>query len=200
MQGYHTNTEDTGSFGYNSVCYITSINRISAGILIVLMILIVLVLVLILFIVLIILIVLSASVSADDIYSAGIFFVLFTKFLRRLSVHVSSNPFWSHSFSSIHNIVSFSIWTRFQRQNFFISPFSFKIWPCPPPHPSIWGSLSSIPAPAPNIPHCVAYDEGRRNGDLVPAAVTRQRTFDSSSTACSSRIPPRGRSSRLCRL
>ena len=52
MQGYHTNTEDTGSFGYNSVCYITSINRISAGILIVLMILIV------------------ASISADIIYSA----------------------------------------------------------------------------------------------------------------------------------
>ena len=24
MQGYHTNTEDTGSLGYNSVCYITS--------------------------------------------------------------------------------------------------------------------------------------------------------------------------------
>ena len=24
MQGYHTNTEDTGSSGYNSVCYITS--------------------------------------------------------------------------------------------------------------------------------------------------------------------------------
>ena len=24
MQGYHTNTEDTGSYGYNSVCYITS--------------------------------------------------------------------------------------------------------------------------------------------------------------------------------
>ena len=26
MQGYHTNTEDTGSLGYNSVCYITSRN------------------------------------------------------------------------------------------------------------------------------------------------------------------------------
>ena len=24
MQGYHTNKEDTGSLGYNSVCYITS--------------------------------------------------------------------------------------------------------------------------------------------------------------------------------
>ena len=24
MQGYHTNTEDTGSLGHNSVCYITS--------------------------------------------------------------------------------------------------------------------------------------------------------------------------------
>ena len=24
MQGYHTNTEDKGSLGYNSVCYITS--------------------------------------------------------------------------------------------------------------------------------------------------------------------------------
>ena len=24
MQGYRTNTEDTGSLGYNSVCYITS--------------------------------------------------------------------------------------------------------------------------------------------------------------------------------
>ena len=24
MQGHHTNTEDTGSLGYNSVCYITS--------------------------------------------------------------------------------------------------------------------------------------------------------------------------------
>ena len=24
MQGYHTNTKDTGSLGYNSICYITS--------------------------------------------------------------------------------------------------------------------------------------------------------------------------------
>ena len=24
VQGYHTNTEDTGSLGYNSVCHITS--------------------------------------------------------------------------------------------------------------------------------------------------------------------------------
>ena len=24
MEGYHTNTEDTGSLGYSSVCYITS--------------------------------------------------------------------------------------------------------------------------------------------------------------------------------